>query len=88
MNLREIKAQEAFGDSTSSLLDWRSNQLSYRNAAVNFIFNLIIINKINLRERNAQEEIGPSTPSFVDWRSNQLNYRAATVNSILLLKHH
>ena len=37
MNLREIKAQEGFGPSISSLLDWRSNQLSYRATAANFI---------------------------------------------------
>ena len=37
MNLREIKAQEVFWPSTYSVLDWRSNQLSYRAATVNFI---------------------------------------------------
>ena len=40
MNLREIKAQEGFGPSTSSLLDWRSNQLSYRATSASFILLL------------------------------------------------
>ena len=33
MNLREIKAQEGFGPSTSSLLDWRFNQIHFINDA-------------------------------------------------------
>ena len=40
MNLREIKAQEGFGPSISSLLDWRSNQLSYTATAGNIILLL------------------------------------------------
>ena len=37
MNLREIKAKEGFGSSISSLLDWCSNQLSYRATSASFI---------------------------------------------------
>ena len=88
MNLREIKDQEGFGPSTSSLLDWRSNQLSYRATSVSFILLLSIINKINLREIKAQEGFGPSTSSLLDWRSNQLSYRSTSANFIHLLKHH
>ena len=40
MNLREIKAQEEFGPSTSSLLDERPNQLSYTATAGNIILSL------------------------------------------------
>ena len=88
MNLREIKAQEGFGPSTSSLLDWRSNQLSYRATSASFIFYLLIINKMNLREIKAQEGFGPSTSSLLDWRSNQLSQRATSATFNLLLKHH
>ena len=88
MNLREINAQEGFGPSTSSLLDWRSNQLSYRATSVSLFFYLSIINKMNLREIKAQEGFGPSTSSLLDWRSNQLIYRATSASFILLLTHH
>ena len=40
MNLREIKDQKAFESSTSSLLDWLSNQLSYRATLASFILLL------------------------------------------------
>ena len=40
MNLREKRAQEGFGSSNSSLLDWRSNQLSYTSTAGNIILLL------------------------------------------------
>ena len=88
MNLREIKAQEGFGPSTYSLLDWRSNQLSYEPLRQVLFFYLLIINKMNLREIKAQEGFGPSTSSLLDWRSNQLSYRATSATFILLLKHH
>ena len=35
-----MKAQEGFGPFTSSLQDWRSNQLSYRATKVSFILLL------------------------------------------------
>ena len=73
MNLREIKAQGGFGSSTSSLLDWRSNQLSYRATRQVLFFYLLIINKTNLREIKAQEGLGPLTSSLLDWHSNQLS---------------
>ena len=88
MNLREIKAQEGFGPSTSSLLDWGSNQLSYRATSASFILLLNIINKMNLREIKAQEGFGPSTSSLLDWRSNQLSYRATSASFIPLLNYH
>ena len=40
MNVREIKAQEGYRPSTSSLLDWHANQLSYTATAGNIILLL------------------------------------------------
>ena len=83
MNLREIRAQEGFGSSTSSLLDWRSNQLSYRALQQVLFFYLLIINKMNLREIKAQQGFGHSTSSLLDWRSYQLSYTATAGHIIL-----
>ena len=88
MNLREIKAQEGFGPSTSSLPDWRSNNWVTDPPQEVLFFYLSIINKMNLRETRAPEGFGPSTSSLLDWRSNQLSYTATAGNIILLLKHH
>ena len=84
----EEEALEEFGPSSFSWLEWRFNQLRYREVVFLISVSFITINNtIGYIQEKALLGFEPSSSSLLDWRSDKVSCRAVVSDICILFTY-